>query len=465
MTPTFRTAYTAACAASLAAVAVCMALWPGVRPWFVLPAMIAIGAATGYAYSKCPFRSRAGAWVLLAALTVTTIGVVVNVNYFTTVFSTTVDRPFLQNWDAANDWSRAVYYLTGENDGGFSANRYLSALATGLMMVFGRDITVPLMFNVLCYCFTLVCMGAIAWTLTTDRRTASATMIAGVLMCYLMEQATVFIKDVEVTLLMALAALVFARWSRPAGAHPSRHAAAEGVGMAAVLVAMMFMRAQYLYMIALGAVMFGIRLRPLRADGRFLAVAVAALALRGLVAYAFTAPTVAASLGLQFSRSFQFFDSNSMVWDNMVGLYSDKSLLERLLWLAPSTVLQFLLPFPWTWANHLEFGPFTALAHFGFFWYYTGALILYWLFTRLRKAPRALAIMVLWGVALTLITAYSDAGRASRYCLPLLPLLLPAAAQTALLDRRRRSLRVWLAVFTVILAATLAVCHHIHTAA
>ena len=73
--------------------------------------------------------------------------------------------------------------------------------------------------------------------------------------------------------------------------------------------------------------------------------------------------------------------------------------------------------------------------------------------------------MVLWGVALTLITAYSDAGRASRYCLPLLPLLLPAAAQTALLDRRRRPLHVWLAIFTIILAATLAVCHHLHTAA
>ena len=100
-----------------------------------------------------------------------------------------------------------------------------------------------------------------------------------------------------------------------------------------------------------------------------------------------------------------------------------------------------------------------AVAHISYFWYLAGALIIYWIFGCAYRAPRRQQLTVVWGVILTVITAYMSSGRISRYCLPYLPLLLPAAAIVALDCRRRRSLWIWLAVFAALLLTALLICY------
>lgn len=440
-----------------------IAVWPGARAGFLLTALAVIYAVTFIVYGRCPFRTRGGAWILLAGITLATFGVIININYYTAVFNTGYDNPMLLNWDSSLDWNSTIGYLTGDSTGLAPSKRNLCRLAAGLMAVFGRDIGVPLMFNVLCYSLTLIIMGAISWTLTASRRIATATMLCGLLMCYLLEQTAVFIKDVEVTMLMGLAALVMTRWRVSEGRGVT---GAEVAGMFTAIVGLAFLRGQAMYMIILGAVMMGVRRNPWRFDLRFAAVIAFAAGMRFLTHHILIGGPKGFIRMVDHGLAMKTYvtDSDTRIYEGMIGIDGRVSLAHKLLMLPAALGLQFLLPLPWTWASHLEFGPFTAVAHFGFFWYYAAALVVYRVTARLRATSPAMLLLVAWAVLLTVVSAYLDAGRASRYCLPYLPMLLPAAAATLVLDRRRRSLHVWLGVYTVILAAVLITVYYLHTA-
>ena len=134
---------------------------------------------------------------------------------------------------------------------------------------------------------------------------------------------------------------------------------------------------------------------------------------------------------------------------------------KRLLWLPASVVLQFILPFPWNFESAYLDGPAKVMARIGLVWYYCGALILWWLAVKWRTATAMTRRTVLCGLLLTVATAYSTSGRASRYCLSYLPMLLPIAAM-AHECWRERTLQRWLIVFGVLLMLGLIICYLLH---
>lgn len=437
-------------ATSYLIVLVALALWPGASAVTVLCAFTAVGALAACAFAGCRWRSRAGAFLLLAALTLLVCGVIMNVNYYTVCSGGTLTHPVLQNTDADRAWWCAVALIKEDVvPGTFTGYPTYAAI-----MLFGRDIFVAIMVDVLCCLLALVAVGELAWRLTGCRRTAFGAMLAMSLMCYFMVQATLLIKDVPLTLGMASLALGLVRLRQ--------RTPREGVSWALIAVSVVIAsvyRPNILFFYIPGAVIAGVSRRP---DLRFAVVmalcVVAWFAMDTLLQK--NPDPVALAAG---SPKYDFAQVKTMVWDRITGEYSGFPVWKKLLLLPASVVLQFLIPFPWNFARDMVFGPTLAVAHFGYTWYLAGGLFLYWLVMLARRSPALMVRLALWAILLYVATAYAFSGRISRYCLPYLPLIMPAVAYTVVTSWRDRRLWRWMGIFAALMAAALVVCHHLHT--
>lgn len=453
------------CAAAVLAMAL---LLPGARLSFLLPAAFAVGALSVLMYGHTRFYTPAGMMVIMAAYTLVVCGIIWNVNFYTEVSGGSYSAPVLVNNDARTDWELAVHRAFGvplTMFDGFMGVRYYGYIIQGLIVAFGCDIGVPLIFNSLCYVLLLILIGAIAWQLTANRAVATATMAVGALMCYLMVQATVLIKDVPLTMCVAAAVLVMVKWHKG-----DKVSLSDMCLLAVALAGIAFLRANFLLMLLLGVALFSIRPGRnqviLKVDVRFIWLGFVVVAIFFVMHTFFTFPTVAENVDAHYGTGVFVHHQNVRAWDRMLtDDYEAMSIWRRLLWLPASVIVQFLIPFPWNFARDMIFGPTECVAHFGYFWYYAGAVLLYWIFALQRRSAAGMRLLVLWGVLLTVATAYMMSGRVSRYCLPYLPMLLPAVGWVLAVHTRRRSLWIWLGVFTVLLVPVLIVCHHLQSSA
>ena len=433
-----------------------LCVMPGSAAGFVISAYLSITLVLVVAGRKCLWMSPAVVGVIFGAVTVSTLGVIANTYFFTK--GGTLPAPLLENLDMNIDWHQAMDRMHGVDNPDRVAGRAYSDFIAVVCTLFGCNIAVPMMFNVLFYGLALLTMGQIAWLATDDRKAARVTVIAAACMCYLLAQSMTLIKDVGCTLLMALAAMLMLRWSRRENA-PGLWIT---LAMIAVIVASAVMRHVAGIYIAIGTGIFMLSDSNKKHRGAYLLAIIVGVAVSIMLQDHRTNVTHV----IQSPEEASFIDNsnNTRAFDVMMDTTegSEKlTMARRLLWLPVSVVVQFLVPFPWNFLYHTNYGPSMALAHVAYPWYLAGALILYWIFGCMRTAPRRMKAIVIWGVILTIATAFATTGRVSRYCLPLLPLLLPAAAVVATQYLRRRSLWIWLAVFTALLIPTLIICHHL----
>lgn len=448
------------CIAAIIAAAVFL---PGARLSFMLPAT-ALGAALAlWIYSNCTFRTEFGYAVLMVGYTLVVCGIFWNINYYTSGGELGYGNPLLLNNDHGTDWWGAVNRLYGdripEDDFWYiGPNRYYGYLIQALLFVFGRDIGVPLMFNAFCYPLAIILIGAISWKTTKSRTTASVTMLVATLMCYFMEQATVLIKDVPLTMCVAAVAFVMVRWlSRPVNC-------GDIVLVCFALIGISFLRANFLLMIVLGTLIFFVRRRNF--DYKYLWLAAGCLLMFFIIHWLFWAPNVADNVGVAYGSGVFDHHANVRAWDTVLeDDYEAMPVWRRVLWLPASVAVQFLIPFPWNFTRDMIYGPTQAVAHFGYFWYYAGAVLIYWIFATRRKSPLSIGRLVIWGVLLTVLTAYMTSGRVSRYCLLYLPMLLPAVGYTLVNFYRQKSFWIWIATFSAMLVPVLLICHKMQMSA
>ncbi len=425
-------------------------IWPGASILTVLTAYTVIGLICAAAWRACAWRTRAGALLLMCALTLLTCGVVINVNYYTICSGGSLTHPVLLNADAYRAWWAGVALINED----LTPNYYTCYPTFAVITLFKRDIFLAIMPDVLCGLLTLIGVGELTWRLTGRRTTAFAAMIAMSLMCYFMVQATLLIKDVPLTLAMCLMALGFVRLAQ----HTPRRAATWGIIVAGIAITTTY-RPNMLFFYVIGAIVFAVSKRP---DWRLGVVALLAVGAWLWVTSIVTTnphPTEMAA----GSPKLDFVQMKTMAWDKVTGNYSTFPVWKKLCILPASVVLQFLIPFPWNFARDMVFGPTVAVAHFGYTWYLAGGLFLYWIVALRRKSPQLMVRLAVWGVILYVATAYSYSGRISRYCLPDLPLIMPAVAYTAVTAGKRPSLWRWLAVFAALMATALTICHKLHT--
>ncbi len=439
-----------AAAAIYALIAIALWIWPGADA-----AVVCIGAAlTGCigwgAWRLSDGRDAASLAVLAVALAVLTAGMIVNINYYTEVCGGTPDAPVLINHDHERNWLQATGVLDGIDSPNMLPSNYLMA---ALLWTAGRDIAVPIFFNIACALVTLVLVHGIALRLFGRRDVALAAMIMLCCMCYFMAQATTFIKDVPVTMAFAMAALAAVGISSAGGRAGARDAAL----MAGAIALLALFRNNALPFIAVGAAVYGVsrRSRP----AAWVVIAVAALAVWQTVHWLNPISNIEQIVTTSSSKDVIIITEGSRPWDNAIGDYTVMPWWRKLMLLPLSVVVQFLIPFPWNFARDAVFGPFHALAHFGYPWYLAGGIFLYYISSRRLHGNAQAVRTALWAVACTVIVAYLTSGRISRYCLPFLPMILPAAAYALCTSLRRRSFQIWMGAFCLMLAGTLVVCY------
>lgn len=436
-------------------------IFPGARFSFLIPAAFISGFLIFYTYNICPFKTPGGTAILISGYTLVVCGIIININYFTFGSGGTFYCPVLENVDSLTDWSRAMNRLDGDTlpDRPIMGTRYYSYVIQWMSFIFGRDIGCPLMFNALCYSLTIILFGAITYRLTKDKTISTITMGIGTLMCYLMVQATVLIKDVPLTMCVAGCVYIMVKWRE------NNHSAIWEIILFIVsAIGISFLRANFLLMLLLGTIILGIRHNGI--DMRFIWIAGCEFLLFVIMHTFFHFPSVATNVDIHYGTGVFVHNQNVAAWDNMLSQdYEVMSVWKRIVWLPASIIVQFLIPFPWNFSRDMIFGPTEAVAHFGYFWYYAGAILIYWLFDAQKNSPITMRLSVLWGILLTVATAYMTSGRVSRYCLPYLPMLLPAVGYTLYYYKSRKSFRIWICVFTVLLIPVLIICHHLQTTA
>lgn len=448
-------AFPAAVAACFVTVTVLSCALPGAGAGISCLAYALItGAALG-TLRLTGIDSKATRYIALASATLSVILVIINANYFTAAAGRTAADPLLLNFDAMRDWTWGCSLAYGDPapDAPVSGMSYITA---GILWLFGRSIAYPIFFVSLCYAVAIVMIGSIGFRLTGRRETGTATMAIGATMCFLLAHSSVLVKDIPVTCMFAI---IIDRmvdvYGRKSGFRP-----ADAAILIPVLALLLLMRHNMSFMLATGCLLFMIGSNR-RTSAHMIVLALAAL-IGGQIVNRLVMPSpddIMNTITADECALMILPDDSTRPWDNITGDYTTLPFYIKLMWLPVSVAIQFLLPFPWGFERHVCFGPGVAVAHISYFWYLAGGLILYWIFACAYKAPRNRQLLIVWGVILTVITAYMSSGRIARYCLPYLPLLLPAAAMVLLDCRRRRSLWIWLAVFSALMLAALLICH------
>lgn len=450
-------------------------IWPGDGLWTTAGTLVGVWIAVSLLYQYTRAHNSAGWWTLLSATAVLSIGVIINVWYFTTASGGTVMEPVLNNPDASDYFYTSLATVT---PGAEVPDHHRQALYRHFARIWditGISIFPLIVSNMVMVLASVVISGVISERLlrgctgrsTQWLSTCAMIMTAGV--CYYLNSGTVLLKDASVALGMTLCALGLTGIPRPFSDRCLRALAVGCFTIGTLLLAVA--RFQYIYIVAGGIVIFAILThRRLLYPAILLGVCAAVWMLVRVYVVTFMAPEdmINDVLTGPYAEDGYFFgyspghEAYERYVDNS---YFHWPIWRKLLWLPVSAVTQFLIPFPWNFARDTIFGPTLAYAHFSYPWYILGSLILYFIGACMRRAPRQLAAWTLWAVIAWLVPAFSVAGTVSRYGLSFIPMLVPAAVYVAATCTRRRSWRIWTAAYAVMLAATLIICHHLQSAA
>lgn len=441
--------------ASALVIAAAQLLLPGAPTVMSLCGCYLIIGVQQLAYSRCGYATRAGQIGLLALTTLVAVGVIANVHYFTWQSGGSDSMPVLNNFDARRYWKDALYY------GGYGGEPFMlqgSLLGYVYGVVFRvtePSITLLTLLNMAMMAATLPVIASTAYQLTGRKDTATVAMLGAGCVCYFLVSGCIIIKDMSIIFGTALCARGIAQ--------------SRGVGLWCIIggiVPLTIVRPNYLVFIIWGLIiMMACRLGSAAEYAKAaIAVCVAAAALAVMTTFD---ATIAAHefVGNEVITHFSYTEPNHLAYQNIVGAPANPSVAYRLLIMPVAAVLQFLIPFPWNWTLHAEFGYSYIYAHCAYPWYLFGGIVLYYLFTSRRYRNNRLLWFTLWGLACWWAPCYFTSGTVSRYALPAVSILAPCVATVLTTRPYRRSLAVWMAVFGTGMAIALIICHHLQTAA
>lgn len=456
--------FIAACAAAALAVAVCMYFVPGVPPMaFFGFAGITAAALAVYGF-LCGGASRLGAYVLLGAATLLSIGIVVNVNYFTIGSGGTDAAPVLYNSDAWRTWNDALFHLDAGGEAIPPTYGMYGGIIAVVMSLTGISVTAGLMVSMAATLMSILCSGIIAWRLIADRRIAAVSMACCAAVCYFLTSGTLLIKDAWVCASFAIVGVGFA-----SSGDGSCRRIVLPVYIGAVML--LLVRPNMLLAMAIGTVMC-ILPAAVDAEGRRKAWTYIGLCagfcilLWGVGNIAQITPDAGGIINIGMSNEWIRYDApNQLAYYNIIGDYSDLPVYYKVMMLPVTAAVQFLIPFPWNWGRDIIYGPTSFYAHIAYPWYLFGLMAFYYLFYgrheydmtvpyfRMKTVTR----LVLWSLVCWLIPCYLFGGTISRYGLMAVPTVAPAVALAVL--GPKYSIRTWMSWAGVALLVVLVSCY------
>lgn len=460
--------FIAACAAAALAVGVCMYFLPGAPP-AAFAGFVGITAAVLVVYGKlCGGASRFGAYVLLGAATLLSIGIVVNVNYYTIGSGGTDAAPVLYNSDAWRTWNSALFHLGVGGEDIPSTYGMYGGIIAAVMALTGISVTAGLMVSMAAILVSILCSGVIAWRLTDNRRIAAVSMACCAAVCYFLASGTLLIKDAWVCASFALVGVGFA-----SSGDRSMRRIITPVYIGAVML--LLVRPNMLLAIVIGTVMCilpaAVQAENRRRAWTYIGLCSAFCLLLWGVAYIVRiTPNADGIININVSNEWIRYDApNQLAYYNIIGDYSSVPVIYKVLLLPLTAAIQFLIPFPWNWGRDILYGPTSFYAHIAYPWYLFGLMVLYYLFFSRSEYSMAipyfrlktLTRLVLWGLLCWLIPCFLFGGTISRYGLMVVPLVAPAVAVAVL--GPKYSIRQWLIWSGLFLLVVLVACFIMQT--
>ncbi|MBR5898608.1 MAG: hypothetical protein IKZ14_03975 [Muribaculaceae bacterium] len=453
----------------IVAIAATFLLFPGASIWPTAIALIGIWAMIAYIYKLSGSTNLCGWWTLLISATYLAVGIIANVNHYTSIVSSNTSIPYLQNPDSAIYYFDAMKTFDSSIGASAPAHRHgYGMLIAALWHLTDMTIVSPLIVNMTFILLSIIASGIIARRILSahigkdSRWITSCAMIMTAAVCYYLNSGTLLLKEAGICFALAVCTLgATALISQPSN---KAKTVTLWVGLIVGLALLTFLRHSYILFVATAIIVMTPWKRNKIAPAlSMLLLCAAAWGVTQLLMHDYEISRQAANIvnGNGVANSYFHDHPQHATYNNMVGDYFSYTVAQRLLWLPISIITQFLTPFPWNFGRDLIYGYTLDYAHITYPWYIVGAMVLFYIIWAWRKSPKSLIRITLAGIILWCIPAYLFAGTVSRYALPMLPLLVPAAVYVWAQFSTKRSFHIYGGIYAIVLCVTLIICHNL----
>ncbi len=433
---------------------------------------ISLWAIVSVIYHNSNKRSIAGWYTLLIATSILISGIILNLEHFSNIFYDALNGKYtgtqingLTNPDSMRYWNDALYHFSDGREGSptwFHQQGY--GLIISLMwQLCGQSIVYPLLLNALLILLAIILCGKIATRLidgNKDVMTVSMVMTASI--CYFLNSGTVILKEAPLCFAFALSLYGLTLIVKPTEKHKVHFLLWTSVIIGLSLVAIL--RYTFLLYLILAIPFLYIKRRSLSLD----IIAVSSISLmiffaaRLIIAAhspSISEPDIISGNGL--SNNFFYSNPQHAAYNTIMNGYFDYPWWEKAALLPVTATVQFFVPLPWGFDLYSNYAPTLAYARIGYPWYIVGGLAIYTLVFCRKHANSEIFRFLLWACAMWFATAYLFAGTVSRYTLPLIPAIIPAAVYAYYDLRQRKHPFLFVGIYIMLVAIILLIAHHI----
>ena len=444
---------------------------PGAEAFSTMLAMIGSWLIISIIYQKYRHRNIAGWWTLLISTTALSIGIIANVHYFTTFSGGTTALPILNNPDAYRYYCDALAF--SNLPGGVPAppsQRGYGLIISYIWNVTGTTIVAPLILNMILILLCIIISGITSERIINSQKKHSSpwistcAMIMTASICYYITAGTVLLKEALLCFGIALCTLTLISILKNNYTHISKN---DFFCFILGIIILATIRYTFILFVIV-AIILSTNKNTFRkrivAQLILLAICICALFITSNYLSSINHNTfhkTAEIIDGNESTYFFFSSKYHYAYDQVFGDYFSYPTWKRILCLPISAITQFLIPFPWNFGRDTIYGYTLDYAHIAYPWYLIGGLILYFLFGAWKNASSILKRITLIGIILWLIPAYLFAGTVSRYALPFIPLLIPAAVYVWDKYLCKKSLNAWGCIYCSLLIITLMICYYL----
>ena len=381
------------------------------------------------------------------------VGVILNTWFYTIHLGGTPDRPVLINPDCHRWWNDALFIIDSSQGikAGFTYGFYGYVLA-GFLWVFGQTVGSALLFSMTLILMAVLLTGFLTFRLTGNKKTSLLSVICVSAVCYWLAMGTLILKDAFIIVALLVGGLALT--------YDNKKMFFSLVFLSCIML--MVSRPSYIVMLIGGLLIAKQSCQNWRNTIIAAMVCCAFFILNIVIGHIADVYNI---LNHQTGTGYSYSAPQQMALYNMVGNYPELPFYKKLLYLPLSTVVQFFIPFFWTWERDIPFGLTEAWAHVGFPWYFFGFVLIYFLAVNLRNYKSEIYRFTLWGILCWLVPCFLFAGTVSRYGLPFVALLGPAVAMTIRKNKRKKSFYISGGVFCLLVCMVLIVAYHLQNSA
>ena len=436
----------------------------------IAPGIMLVWLITAGVYKLTRTTSVYGWIVLTLATIILSVGIILNLNYFSAIEASQIangvyDNNGLLNPDSLKYWLDGTFHYTNGEEGCETSTHQqgYGLMLSWLWILTGKSLFASLSLNALFILLTIILSGVICRRFIGENKHSSVIAMAlTASICYFLNSGTLLLKEAPLSFAMALAILGISKLCiKPTS---TKSDALLWVSLVGGIIFTAFIRLNFVIYLLLATIMFYRRKTTSLHEWTFIAslcivVWVGAKIL--ILNIGESSSDIGIVTGYGLNNSFFFDSPQHSTFNSIFEGYFDFPIWKKVLLLPITVVVQFLIPFPWDFASYSVYGPTLVYARIAYPWYAIGGIILYYICIGRRGSPISLMRLTIWAMIVWIIPAYLFAGTVSRYTLPIIPMLIPAATYAVIHLRKMKSFKLWMAIYSIILIVGLVSAYNI----